>query len=51
MKFGSRRKPAPRNVRLMRKGQFLVAVPLEKGSVLSAKTVRETLNALRRRQR
>ena len=43
--------PAPREVRLVRKGRLTVAVPVEDGEPLSAKTVLETLNAVRPRPR
>ena len=42
--------PAPREVRLVRKGRVLVAVPVEKGPVLTAKTVQKTLEAVRNRK-
>jgi len=42
--------PAPREVRLVRKGRFLVAVPVEEGPPLTAKTVRDTLKAIRERK-
>ena len=40
--------PAPRAVRVVKKGRVFVAVPLTKGEALSADTVRETRDRLRR---
>jgi len=42
--------PAPREVRLVRKGRVLVAVPVEEGPTLTAEMVQETLDAIRNRK-
>jgi len=43
--------PAPREVRLVRKGRFTVMVPVEEGGpTLTADVVRETLEAIRDRK-
>lgn len=44
--------PAPRDVRLVRKGRFTVMVPVEEGGpALTADVVQETLEAIRDRKR
>lgn len=41
---------APREVRLVRKGRFWTAVPLDAGSPISTAEVRSTLNVVRDRR-
>jgi len=41
--------PAPREVRIVRKGRVSVVVPLEPGEPLTAATVQETIDSLRNR--
>jgi len=43
--------PAPREVRIVRKGRVSVAVPVEDGPSLTAKVVRDTTAAVRNRKR
>lgn len=43
--------PAPREVRIVRKGRLRVAVPVEDGSVLKSDAVRETTASVRERHR
>lgn len=42
--------PAPREVRIVRKGRVSVAVPLEPGEPLTAAIVQETIDSLRNRK-
>ena len=42
--------PAPREVRLVRKGRFTIAVPVEDGPPLTAQVVNETLESIRNRK-
>src|SRR5260370_41492401 len=42
--------PAPREVRLVRKGRMRVAVPVEEGEALRSDMVRETTASVRRRR-
>ena len=43
--------PAPREVRIVRKGRMRVAVSVEEGDVLRSDTVRETTASVRERRR
>jgi AbrB family looped-hinge helix DNA binding protein len=43
--------PAPREVRVVRKGRMRVAVPLEQGHALRSEDVRETTASVRGRRR
>ena len=43
--------PAPREVRIVRKGRMRVAVPVEEGDVLGSDAVRETTASVRERHR
>jgi AbrB family looped-hinge helix DNA binding protein len=43
--------PAPREVRVIRKGRMRVAVPLEKGDALRSDAVRETTASVRGQRR
>jgi len=43
--------PAPREVRIVRKGRMRVALPAEEGDVLRGDTVRETTASVRERRR
>ncbi|MEO8196179.1 MAG: AbrB/MazE/SpoVT family DNA-binding domain-containing protein [Thermoanaerobaculia bacterium] len=40
--------PAPRAVKTVRRGRFAIAVALEEGPTLTARTVRETQSVVRR---
>ena len=42
--------PAPREIRLVRKGRLTVAVPVEDGPPLTAQVVNETLESIRNRK-
>lgn len=42
--------PAPREVRVVRKGRLQVAVPVEEGDALLSAAVRETTASVRRRR-
>jgi bifunctional DNA-binding transcriptional regulator/antitoxin component of YhaV-PrlF toxin-antitoxin module len=43
--------PAPREVRVVKRGRLRVAVPIQEGSPLSNETVRATTSAVRNRRR
>ena len=43
--------PAPREVRVIRKGRIRVAVPVQENGVLGSNTVRETTASVRERRR
>ena len=43
--------PAPREVKIVRKGRMRVAVPVEEGEPLSNETVRRTTASVRERRR
>jgi AbrB family looped-hinge helix DNA binding protein len=43
--------PAPREVRVVRKGRLRIAVPIEAGDPLRSETVRETTTEVRGRRR
>ena len=42
--------PAPRSVRVVKRGQLRVAVPAEESPALAAQTVRETRDSIRRKR-
>ena len=42
--------PAPRTIRIVRKGRLQVAVPVEPGETLTSESVRRTQDSLRRHQ-